>query len=399
MTGKRIAILGAGIMGASLAIFLARRGAEVTLFDAHSRPVEAASRWNEGKIHLGYLYSADSGLATARHVLPGGLRFRPLMEALLGGSIAPAISARDDLFLCHRQSVVSPDAMERYFAAVTDLLRNHRDAQHYLADASCATARRLTPRELADVADPALIQAGFRVPERSVNTRWIAERLAAAVMAEPGITWRGDSSVTAVRGMAGTSWQVVTADGIEGPFDLVINALWQGRMAIDATAGIQPSGTWSNRYRLSLFVRTRKALDLPCAMIATGPFGDVKNYDGRNFYLSWYPAGLRVESGALVPPTPAVLDPAARTRLTDETFERLGAHLPWIADIRTHAEEVRPAGGWVFARGRGALSDPASALHRRSEFGELREGSYLSIDTGKYSTAPWLAQRLAEELG
>jgi hypothetical protein len=55
-------------------------------------------------------------------------------------------------------------------------------------------------------------------------------------------------------------------------------------------------------------------------------------------------------------------------------------------------------GGWVFAAGRGALSDPASTLHRRKDFGVFRRGNYISVDTGKYSTAPWLAQRLADHI-
>lgn len=50
-----VAVLGAGILGSSVALFLARRGALVTLFDAKNRPFEGASRWNEGKIHLGYI--------------------------------------------------------------------------------------------------------------------------------------------------------------------------------------------------------------------------------------------------------------------------------------------------------------------------------------------------------
>ena len=60
---RRVAILGAGIMGASLAILLARRGCAVTVFDREEAPVACASRWNEGKIHLGYLYGADPTLA------------------------------------------------------------------------------------------------------------------------------------------------------------------------------------------------------------------------------------------------------------------------------------------------------------------------------------------------
>jgi hypothetical protein len=52
----------------------------------------------------------------------------------------------------------------------------------------------------------------------------------------------------------------------------------------------------------------------------------------------------------------------------------------------------------VFARGTGSLDDPATSLHRRDRLGIRRDGKYITVDTGKYSTAPWLAARLAEEV-
>jgi hypothetical protein len=97
--------------GCSLALFLARKGARVTLVDQAAEPFAGASRWNEGKIHLGYLYAADPSLATARKMLPGGLAFRSLVEELVGCSIASAISSDDDVYLTHRESIIDPKAM------------------------------------------------------------------------------------------------------------------------------------------------------------------------------------------------------------------------------------------------------------------------------------------------
>lgn len=64
---------------------------------------------------------------------------------------------------------------------------------------------------------------------------------------------------------------------------------------------------------------------------------------------------------------------------------------------RTHCDAAA-AGGWVFAAGRGLLSDPGASLHRRADFGIFRRGSYVSVDTGKYAWAPWLAKTLANTL-
>lgn len=398
---SHVAVLGAGIMGAATALHLARRRVRVTLFDAAPRACDGASRWNEGKIHLGYLYAGDASLETARRLLDGGLAFKPLVEALIGRSIDEATSPRDDVYLVHRHSIVDADAAAAYYDAVSALVREHPAAARYLAPAQDAHAVRLSRARLEAICDPAHVVAGFLVPERSVSTRWIADRLVEAVAAEPCIEARFGTRVCGLRRRgSGTDGplDVVTAAGADGPFDAVVNALWEGRLAVDDTMGVPPPVTWSHRFRRALFVRTTRAVDLPNVVIATGPYGDVKNYTGRDLYVSWYPAGLAAEGSALAPPAVAPLDPAEEARLADGMLTSLGTILPAVASLRSTVESTRIAGGWVYAAGRGALDDPRSTLHRRDRAGILRQGSYLSVDTGKYSIAPWLAELISRQL-
>ncbi len=398
----RIAVLGSGIMGSSTALLLARRGHQVELFDEANAPFSAASRWNEGKIHLGFLYSGDPSLQTARKMLPGSLAFKPLVENLIGCPIGDWSTPSDDLFLCHRHSVVEPEATHGYLQHVAALVRQHPDAGQYLADASACRVQRLTARELAALTDSPHIVAGFRVPERSVATNWIADRYVEALAAEARIALRLNARVTSVSradpGRHGERWHVESSLGRDGPYDYIVNALWNGRMAVDASAGLPPAGKWSNRYRLSLFARTTTAVDAPSTIITTGPFGDIKNYNGRDFYLSWYPSGLMMDSALVSPPEPPDLDEAAVQEMTDSIFARLGEFLPQAGAIRRHLERIALRGGWVFAAGQGQLSDPRSTLHRRSDYGITVKGNYISVDTGKYAHAPLLAHRLAEGL-
>jgi len=151
----------------------------------------------------------------------------------------------------------------------------------------------------------------------------------------------------------------------------------------------------SHRYRLALFVRTDQPIVLPNAVIATGPFGDVKNYNGTGFYLSWYPAGLIADAAG---PTPPALPPPDGANVAAETFAALAALLPGVRNVRSHVAEMAVEGGWVVAPGTGALSDPASKLHQRDRFGVRRYASFITVDTGKYSTAPWLAKSIANKL-
>lgn len=120
----RVAVLGAGILGCSTALFLARQGAEVVLIDRDAELLRGASRWNEGKIHLGFLYSGDPSLRTAKELLPGGLLFRPLMEDLLECSLDD-ITESQDLYLVHHDSIVSVEDTARYFNRLTDIISEH----------------------------------------------------------------------------------------------------------------------------------------------------------------------------------------------------------------------------------------------------------------------------------
>lgn len=399
MRRPRAAVLGAGIMGSSLAIFLARRGVDVLLVDRADAPVAGSSRWNEGKIHLGYLYGADPSLATARHILPGGLRFAPLMSELVGEDISSHATTSDDTYLIHRRSVVDLDALRPRFHAVAELARSHPDAASYLTDLSRAEVTEIPRGELDALATDNIV-AGFRVPERSVETRWLADRLAAAVAAEPRVTLRLGTTVTGttpVESPAGP-WRVHGTPDLDERVDVVLNALWEGRLAVDRVAGLTPDYAWTHRYRLCLFTRTARPVDVRSAIAAVGPFGDVKSFAGRDFYLSWYPVGLVAQGDELVPPPPRILSGPEETRFVEQVRAGLESVMPGVGRVLDEAEEVLVRGGYVFARGSGSIADAASALHRRDRFGVERRGAYLSIDTGKYSTAPWVADRLAREI-
>lgn len=399
---RRVAVLGAGIMGSSTALMLARAGAEVTLFDAADRPFSAASRWNEGKIHLGFMYNADPSLKTLHQLLPGGLLFKSLTEDLIGCSLSGAITSADDVYLCHARSVVPAAAMSEYFRQVAQVLREHPDSKRYLIDVSNCRVTRLTASELKSITGSPDIVAGFRAPERSVSTTWIGDRFVEALSAESRIEQRMNTTVTAIHSASAQDIfgprYVDTDRARHGPYDWIVNSLWQGRIAIDATAGLQPAGVWSNRYRLSLFIRTSRPLRLANAVITTGPFGDIKNYNDRDFYLSWYPLGLMADSSAVSPPAQPQLDDSRKQEICSSVIDKLEEFMPAVGELRQNISQMDLQGGWVFAAGQGQLSDPNSTLHRRSDFGVVQSGSYISVDTGKYSTAPWLARKIADSI-
>lgn len=398
--GRVVAVLGAGILGSSTACWLSMRGVRCTLIDQAPAPMHGASRWNEGKIHLGYLYAGSGALRTARRVIAGGLSFRPAIERLLERSIGDWITPARDHYLIHRDSIAGVDRTARYFDAVDRIVRRLSGRFAYMGERHLPPVERIEPASLAGVDAASGIEAAFRTPERSVSTRLVADALAARVLADPAIDWQGGLVVARVARRSDGRFLVHSDRGVDGPFDAVVNALWEGRPAVDRASG-HPSFPGVNhhyRYRLSIFATRAEPELAPSAVVAFGPFGDVKHYGDGDYYLSWYPAGLLSEAEGGNPPPAPVLDRMARDEVRRTIVDRLSDFFPGAGRIVESAEACRLAGGWVYAAASGSLQDPASSLHRRDGFGINACEGYYSIDTGKYSTAPRLAYRVASRI-
>ncbi len=210
-----------------------------------------------------------------------------------------------------------------------------------------------------------------------------------------------NTSITGVRsgGRGASGLTVAASRRADERFDVVVNALWQERPSIDLAMGIQPPTRLSHRYRVSAFVRTARHVNMPSTLITTGPFGDVKNFNGRDFYLSWYPAGLLAEGHAPAPPPAPALSAHQRAGVAAAIWRGLGQVATRTSEIADSAEECRIEGGWVYAAGDGSLADPAATLHQRHNIGISRSQGYISVDTGKYSMAPLLAREIADLVG
>jgi len=389
------------MLGVCTALELSRRGRDVTLIEGAPRVLDGASRWNEGKIHLGFLYAADPTLNTANRLIPGGFAFPDLVARLIGRDV-DTLATDDDVYLVHRDSVVDADAFSAYAERTAALVRHaaskHRTAR-YLTDVN-APIHRLSPSELADTTTSDDVVAGFRVPERSVSTVAIADLLAQTVHDDPRVDVHVGTWVKEMRRHESGRLDIITnspsgRDAFAG-FDVVVNALWEGRPAVDATLGIVPPSPWSHRFRAGVFGRADQS-SLRSAVLCTGPFGDVKRYRDGRFYLSWYESGLLAEGNAIEPPRgEAVLTPERGTQVLHGTLDALSKFFPAASTMRHDAQEVEVHGGWVYAIGRGSLADRASTLHRRDKFSMTVDRGYISVDTAKYSLAPWLAARVAQ---
>lgn len=395
------AILGGGIMGCTLAIALSEHGRKSTLFERETHLMAGASRWNEGKLHLGYLYAASGSLSTAQSILPGTISFRPWIENALGQPIDDWLTPQPDHYLLHRNSVIDQNTAQAYLDDIDVLVREHWPMTGLNRSSPPAGSERLTQADLAALANPADIEAGWRISEQSVDTQRLADALVERVISDPQIEVRCGTEVLDLRpddrGRDGI--HVVTGEHEAEYFDHVANALWSGRPSLDRKLLGTTDRISHHRYRVSAFIEGADANAQASAMVAFGPFGDIKNYGDGRFYASWYPAGLLVQGENVEPPEFERPGEARSTEILTQIRHALGQHLPGVDRVFASASRVRLQGGWVYAQGRGQLNQPGASIHKRDRWGILRNGNYISIDTGKYSTAPLLAERVADSLG
>lgn len=396
MSDVEVAILGGGISGCLTACLLADQGVRVLIVEQRDALVAGASRWNDGKIHLGYTYTGRPSLATAARMQEGAAEFLPTLERVLEGRVSDDVFGDPVTYLVDRHSMVEAGVLWERARDVAGLLgASMARLPRLLAFTERASPgasaplgsllERIDPEQAMEETGQIDVVAAWRTTEVHVATQSIADAIENAVR-ERGIpVMRLRVSHVAE---AGRGWRVWSEAEHGVDADVVINSTWENRWVIDQS--VQTSrDPISIRYKLALFGRGARALRAmrPSTRILGG-YGDVATYRNGDAYLSWYPAGLIGRSDDGVPPDLRTVD---ALEVTSKTLRGLG--LPPTM-LEEPGASWRVAGGYVVAHGHGDIDDPDSPLHERyrPSITEIRPG-YLSVDTGKYTLGPLMAMR------
>jgi hypothetical protein len=354
--------------------------------------MSAASRWNDGKIHLGYTFTGTPSLATALLMQEGSTVFIAGVERALGESMSASWFGRGVVYVVDTQTLVDPETLWRRAQQVARLhdkgAAQHPGMRRYLAGQP--PLERLAVDEAEEQTLQRRIVAAWRTPERHVSARAVADRLAEATTARDVSVIQG---LVTGAGADGPSWRVCLSDGGTLRAPVVINCLWENRSVIDHQ--VRPSSEpTSIRYKRAVFGTAVTGLaGLSSSTRILGPYGDIAVYANGDAYLSWYPAGLAARSDDGSPPS--VPDADAK-HVVDATLAGLG--LP-TALLEAAGASWQLQGGFVVAWGRGDIDEPDSPLHERHrpDVHEVRPG-FISVDTGKYTLAPLLAERAVERV-
>ena len=401
-----IAIFGAGILGTCTALELADRGHHVTLFERNAEPFSEASLFNEGKLHLGFVYAADPSFRTAERMIRGAAGFMDILSRWIPGAALRAMPARSFDYVVHHDTMVTVPDIEAHFSRVAkslDEVFTRRPAINPL-DASRPAWRRLTGDELAARYDPAVVKAAYETCEIAIDAWAVARHLRAALQGHPRIELVTQARVITAEDRAGGGFNVIyEAQGRQcaGPFAAVVNALWANRPAIDRRYGLPPPGRCLIRRKLGVNLQCDHApAGLPSFTVMHGPFGDVVAYQNGRVYLSWYPVCMiGMTTGAEETDWNAVMATVDVDAIRRKTIEALAQICPAVGGLEAVAgKEVVVNGGSIFALGKTDINDPQSQLHERWDAGFSVRGTYLSADTSKFSLGPAMALQTADRI-
>jgi len=398
-----VLVLGAGLQGVTVALALRRAGWRVEMLDRAPAPMMRTSLRGEGKLHLGYVYGNDAGRATADLMVAGALSFAELIDSLLPRPMEWApLRSEPFRYAILNDSLVEPAALATHYRWVDDAVEERfaRGAT-YAGLRTFERSRPIDPRREGGFAGD--VVAAHQTSEIAIDPQLLRTHLLSACDDQEVVI----RSHTHVHNVARTpNGFAVTASDPNGttkvyPADAVVNCLWEGRLAIDATLDIHPQRPCLYRLRCAVHgqLPSHAAHNLTTTF-ALGPFGDVVvRTDGR-VYLSWYPIGLAGMSRDLEPPAAwhkIVADPNGleRHHLARETLAALAERIEALRDVRIEAVTA----GIVVAWGEHDIDHPGSELHRRHDIGVHEFDGYLSVDTGKLTTAPLFAAEVAKRLG
>ena len=125
-------------------------------------------------------------------------------------------------------------------------------------------------------------------------------------------------------------------DGTErNRFDHVVNALWDGRLALNETVGLRANRPWLHRLKYGVSFRLPDDMKSPpSATFVSGPFGEVVSYSDRLTYLTWYSACMQAISTEVTPPAwPTYPPEPLRSRILTGTLRALSEIMPSLRGL------------------------------------------------------------------
>lgn len=395
MTTPQLVVLGAGLQGICVALGLAHRGHRVTLIERQPQPMQAASRRNEGKIHLGFVYALDDSGQTLRRMLEGALSFGPLLDTWCGPLPWEAWRSEGFRYAVMPDSLVNAAELEEAYEQIRSLLPEVVAANpaepRYVGRTLDWLWRHTDNRRGRPLIDGNPVVTLMETEEVSVDPRVLSDTLARVVAAHPLVELRCRTTVHGAERL-GDGFRLHLED-MRGMSEVdagaVVNCTWEDRKRLDRTVAVgaaDPGDSYRVKYQILVRPTGNTARLAPVTMVQ-GPYGDVVPWGDGLVYISWYPESRTYFGDS--PPRDGLDDPRHAAEVATRSLDAIAGFFP---DLRG-AEIISSLPGIIIAQGATDIDDRHSGLHKRASFGIQEIDGWWSVDTGKLTTAPLIGER------
>lgn len=395
----RLAVLGAGLLGSCLALEMAKRGVQVDLYDREGACVTQAGGRNEGKIHLGFVYGADPSFQTADKMIAGAMQFYPLLRRWVGSELDTIAVSDPFVYAIDRGSLLSVQQCEKYFLCLEKKIQEYGSSEY--PGSFMQKVEKLSESQCNQLFNSDRILAAYRTPERSIDARKLASILQKKVPTVASFYPHSEIQSVTIRENEVQIGYAIGTKVHNKFYDVVVNALWDGRLALDAQVGLMDVAPWTYRLKHAIFLKSNAGSNIPSVTIIQGAYGDLVCFGHGNYYLSWYPVCKRgfATNGICPPDWNRNLSKREAEQMTVDALQNLSGYIPALGAINMkNIENLSVLGGVIYAHGKTDVMDPQSGLHNRYQPAIQSKGSYYSVNPGKYTLCPYFANQVADQI-
>ncbi|MBX3067420.1 MAG: FAD-binding oxidoreductase [Cryobacterium sp.] len=401
----KIAVVGGGMLGSTVALLAADQGWDVTIFESRVKLFAGASTAGEAKIHLGPIYILGDE-QTQDLMLRGAVNFAPILEKAVGKKI-------------NWEELVSEPfdygVMPTSLVPASELATRYKRLNSRIQEGAPAAGFGYLGEQITQLVDPNYKidpQTGlecFKTSERAANPIELSKLVIGAIDHSEKIQVKLDTEVLKID--QGDDAAAISSSDLDGnvateKFDLVINCAWENQTALTPKSAQE-----LHNFRVKLAVRLPARETIKTITFIQGPFGDVVSHRDHT-YASWYPVARIVSEEGIAPSTEAK-ELFSRLKTENQTQENLewkhalvAEQLAGLRDVglfagefsETEIREAELTGGYIIGHGSLDITNLASSLHSRSEFGVQVSSRLLNPINYKLTTAPLAALETIEHI-
>jgi glycosyltransferase involved in cell wall biosynthesis len=387
MKKKTVAVLGSGIQGCLVALMLAKYDYSVILIDKCRNIMMRASYNQEGKIHMGFIYSLDLSLNTGKKLMKDALYFSKYVEYLIEKHIDwEMLKSEPFNYIVPNDSHLSANELNDYFEKLQiyyDELLNKNPELTYLGKKLDKIFNQIS---IPESMNKNMFQSCFKTEEVAINQTLLSEYIKNALR-EKNITLLMEYQVEQIK-RTKNRFRINDLIGC----DIVINCLWESKNVFDQQMGMKTELDTNYRIKFGIVSDNIKELDsIPSYSIVQGPYGDFVKQSNNQIYFSWYPNSMygMIVNSDIPKEWDTICNGNIPQYLQNGMYKNHLEIFQKIFGREFQFNNAKMKAGIIVANGESDITNKNTLLHGRSKFPIDHFDNYYTISTGKFTSAPY----------